>query len=308
MELISVNNIEIYEKLIQVLDKDDIRQNEPMYLHTSFKIGGPADFFVTPKNVEKLVATIKLCSKEKIPYYIIGNGSNLLVTDKGFRGVIIQIYKNFDEIKIVGDRVYAQAGVLLSKLSKKICEASLEGFEFASGIPGTLGGAVFMNAGAYGGEMKDIVESVTVVTHQGDLIDLPKEALNLDYRSSILQKEDYVAVSITLQLKQGDRETIKSNLEELTSRRKAKQPLELPSAGSTFKRPDGYYAGKLIMDSGLRGYSIGDAQVSEKHCGFVVNKGNATCEDVLRLIEHIQKVVKQSFGVDLETEVKLLGE
>jgi UDP-N-acetylmuramate dehydrogenase len=308
MELMFVNNTKIYEKLTLVLDENEIRQNEMMHLHTSFKIGGPADFFVIPKSIEKLVNTIKICTREKIPYYIIGNGSNLLVTDKGFRGVIIQIYKNFDEIKIVGERVYAQAGVLLSKLSKKIYEAGLEGFEFASGIPGTLGGAVFMNAGAYGGEMKDIVESVTVVTHQGDLIDLPKEALDLDYRSSILQKEDYVALSITLQLKKGDRETIKRNLEELTNRRKAKQPLDLPSAGSTFKRPEGHYAGKLIMESGLSGYTIGDAQVSEKHCGFVVNKGNATCEDVLQLIEHIQKVVKQGFGVELEPEVKLLGE
>lgn len=308
MELMFVNNIEIYKKLTQVLDEDDIKENEPMNLHTSFKIGGPADFFVTPKNVDKLVGTIKLCSHEKIPYYIIGNGSNLLVTDKGFRGVIIQIYKNFDKINIVGDRVSAQAGVLLSKLSKKIYEASLEGFEFASGIPGTLGGAVFMNAGAYGGEMKDIVESVTVVTHQGDLIDLPKEALNLDYRSSVLQKEDYVAISVTLHLKKGNHKAIKQVLDNLTAKRKTKQPLELPSAGSTFKRPDGYFAGKLIMDSGLSGFCIGDAQVSEKHCGFVVNKGNATCQDVLLLIEHIQKVVKQSFGVDLEPEVKLLGE
>lgn len=308
MELMFVNNIDVFEKLIQILDKEDIKVNELMKYHTSFKIGGPADYFVTPRNVEQLTKTIKLCSNEKIPYFIIGNGSNLLVTDKGFRGVLIQIYKNFDEIKIVEDRVYAQAGVLLSKLSKRIYEASLEGFEFASGIPGTLGGAVFMNAGAYGGEMKDIIESVTVVTHQGDLIDLPKEALELDYRSSILQKEDYVAISVTLQLKKGNKDNIKKNLEDLTDRRKTKQPLEYPSAGSTFKRPSGFFAGKLIMDSGLKGYSIGDAQVSEKHCGFVINKGNATCEEVLMLIEHIQQVVKQQFGVDLETEVKLLGE
>lgn len=303
-----MNNIEIYKELIQILDQDDIKQDEPMSLHTSFKIGGPADFFVTPKNIEKLVRTIKLCAKDKIPYYVIGNGSNLLVTDKGFRGVIIQIYKNFDDINIVGDRVYAQAGVLLSKLSKEIYNASLEGFEFASGIPGTLGGAVFMNAGAYGGEMKDIVESVTVITHQGDLIDLPKEALSLDYRSSVLQKEDYVAISVTLQLKKGNKASIKQILDDLTIKRTTKQPLELPSAGSTFKRPEGYFAGKLIMDSGLSGFSIGDAQVSEKHCGFVVNKGNATSEDVLLLIDHVRKVVKENFGVELEPEIKLLGE
>jgi len=303
-----VNNNEIYNKLRNVLSEKEILRDEPMKVHTSFKIGGPADFFVVPTCVESLVSTIKLCSKEKIPYYIIGNGSNLLVSDKGFRGVIVQIYKNFNEVRIVGDRVSAQAGVLLSKLSKQIYEASLEGFEFASGIPGTLGGAVFMNAGAYGGEMKHILEDVTVITHQGDLINLPKEALALDYRSSILQQEDYVAISATLKLKKGDQAFIKSTLEQLSHKRKTRQPLEIPSAGSTFKRPEGYYAGKLIMDSGLKGYSIGGAQVSEKHCGFVVNKGNATAKDVILLMEHIRLIVKEKFGVELEPEVKLLGQ
>lgn len=303
-----MNNKEIYDKLRNILDENEILENEPMSLHTSFKIGGPTDFFLVPTNIEKLVNTIKLCSNENIPYYIIGNGSNLLVTDKGFRGVIIQIYKNFNEIRIVGDRVYAQAGVLLSKLSKEIYEASLESFEFASGIPGTLGGAVFMNAGAYGGEMKHILEEVTVVTHQGDLINLPKEALELDYRSSVLQKEDYVAISAVLKLKKGDQELIKKTLDELNHKRKTRQPLEMPSAGSTFKRPEGHFAGKLIMESGLRGYSIGQAQVSEKHCGFVVNKGNASAEDVILLMDYVRKVVKEKFGVELEPEVKLLGE
>jgi UDP-N-acetylmuramate dehydrogenase len=303
-----VNNNEIFNKLRSILEDNEILRNEPMKLHTSFKIGGPADFFIAPKNIEKLVSTIKLCSNEKIPYYIMGNGSNLLVSDKGFRGVILQIYKNFNEVRIVDDRVYAQAGVLLSRLSKDIYEASLEGFEFASGIPGTLGGAVFMNAGAYGGEMKHIVEEVTVVTHQGDFINLPKEALALDYRSSILQKEDYVAISATLKLKKGEKELIKRTLDELNHKRKTKQPLEMPSAGSTFKRPEGYFAGKLIMDAGLRGHCIGGAQVSEKHCGFVVNKGSATAEDVILLMEHVREVVKEMFGVELEPEVKLLGE
>lgn len=303
-----MNNNEIFNKLRSILEDNEILRNEPMKLHTSFKIGGPADFFIAPKNIEKLVSTIKLCSNEKIPYYIMGNGSNLLVSDKGFRGVILQIYKNFNEVRIVGDRVYAQAGVLLSRLSKDIYEASLEGFEFASGIPGTLGGAVFMNAGAYGGEMKHIVEEVTVVTHQGDFINLPKEALALDYRSSILQKEDYVAISATLKLKNGDKELIKKTLDELNHKRKTKQPLEMPSAGSTFKRPEGYFAGKLIMDAGLRGHCIGGAQVSEKHCGFVVNKGSATAEDVILLMEHVRTIVKEMFGVELEPEVKLLGE
>lgn len=303
-----MNNSEILELLTHYLDEKEILINEPMCKHTTFKIGGKADFLVLPNSINKLISIIKLCIEKKIPYYIMGNGSNLLVSDKGFRGIIIQIYKNLNDIKIIEDKVYAQAGVLLSKLSKEIYEASLEGFEFASGIPGTLGGAIFMNAGAYGGEMKDIIEEATVISHQGDLITLSKEALELDYRSSILQKEDYIAISVILKLKKGNQDTIKKTMEELNLKRKTKQPLEMPSAGSTFKRPKGYYAGKLIMDSGLRGFSIGDAQVSEKHCGFIVNKGNATCEDVKNLIKHIQKIVKEKFNVELETEVKFLGE
>ncbi|MBC7958888.1 MAG: UDP-N-acetylmuramate dehydrogenase [Vallitaleaceae bacterium] len=279
-----------------------------MKFHTSFKIGGPADFFVVPKTVESLKAVIKACTQESIPYFVIGNGSNLLVTDSGFRGVILQISKNLSKIQIEGELVYAEAGVLLSKLSKAIFDHSLEGFEFASGIPGTLGGAIYMNAGAYGGEMKDVLESVEVVNQQGELLVLSKEALELGYRTSILQKNQYIAVSGTLRLKKGNQEQIKSITQELNHRRKDKQPLDLPSAGSTFKRPEGYFAGKLIMDAGLRGFSIGDAQVSEKHCGFVVNKGNATCSEVQQLIEHVRKVVLEKYAVELEPEVRILGE
>lgn len=298
----------IYELLLHVLKEDEIGRNEPMKLHTSFKIGGPADFFIVPKNVDQLKEVVRVCSNKAIPYYIIGNGSNLLVTDQGYRGVILQISKNMSKIKIEGEKVYAEAGVLLSKLSKAIYKESLEGFEFASGIPGTLGGAIFMNAGAYGGEMKDIVESVEVLTQQGEIITIEREDLALGYRSSILQTKHYIALGVTLALKKGDQKVIKSIIEDLNHKRKEKQPLELPSAGSTFKRPEGHFAGKLIMDSGLRGYAIGDAQVSEKHCGFVVNKGAATFEDVMGLMTHIRKIVKDQYNIELEPEVKILGE
>lgn len=297
-----------YNKLKELLSETEIKRNEPMSLHTTFKIGGQADYFVKPKTMEHLVYTIKCCKEHNVPYYIIGNGSNLLVSDKGYRGAIIQIYKNFNGVEINECRVRAQAGVLLSRLSRLIMEAGLEGFEFASGIPGTLGGAVFMNAGAYGGEMKDVVEAITVITHQGDLIELPKEALELDYRSSVLQKEDYVAISVDLKFREGCKKTIKSRIAELDDLRRLKQPIEKPSAGSAFKRPIGNFAGKLIMDAGLKGYSIGGAQVSEKHCGFIVNKGNATAKDVLMLMEHIKNTVKEKFDVELEAEIKLLGE
>ncbi len=297
-----------YNKLKEVLTESEVKRNEPMSLHTTFKIGGKADYFVKPKTMEHLVYAIKCCKENDIPYYIIGNGSNLLVSDKGYRGAIIQIYKNFNQVEINGCRVRAQAGILLSRLARLIMEAGLEGFEFASGIPGTLGGAVFMNAGAYGGEMKDVVEAITVITHQGDLIELPKEALELDYRSSILQKEDYVAVSIDLIFKEGCKKIIKSRIAELDDLRRLKQPIEKPSAGSAFKRPEGHYASKLIMEAGLKGYSIGGAQVSEKHCGFIVNKGDATAKDVIMLMEHIKNTVKEKFGVELEEEIKLLGE
>lgn len=299
---------EIYELLLQILDENEICRDEPMKLHTSFKIGGPADFFVSPKNVDGLKEVIKLCLSKKIPYYIIGNGSNLLITDKGFRGVILQVSKNFSQIKIDGETVYAQGGVLLSKLSKAIYEQSLKGFEFASGIPGTLGGAVYMNAGAYGREMKDVLESVEVLNQQGEIFTIPKEALELDYRSSVLQRKNYVAIAATFKLEKGNQKEIKAVIDDLTQKRKTKQPLTMASAGSTFKRPEGHFAGKLIMDSGLRGHTIGDAQVSHKHCGFVVNKGAATYEDVLQLMNYIRKVVHENYGVELEPEVRILGE
>lgn len=303
-----MNNSEILEILTLYLDKDEILINEPMNKHTSFKIGGITDFLVLPNTVTKLRSTIKVCNEKKIPYYIMGNGSNLLVSDKGYRGVIIQIYKNLNNVEIKNNKVIAEAGILLSNLAKRIYEDSLEGFEFAAGIPGTLGGAVYMNAGAYGGEMKDIIEEATVITKTGELLNLSNKELGLEYRNSILQKNAYIAISVTLNLKKGDKEKIKAITDELNLRRKTKQPLELPSAGSAFKRPKDNFAGKLIMEAGLRGYFVGDARVSEKHCGFIVNEGNARAKDVKELIEYIQKTVKKKYNVDLEPEIKFLGE
>lgn len=292
----------------EYIPRDLIKINEPMKDHTSFKAGGCADFFIVPENSTQLIELVQFLKESQVPYYIMGNGSNLLVRDKGFRGVIIQIYRNMSDVKIDGEEVWAEAGILLSSLSNKIMNSHLTGFEFASGIPGTLGGAIYMNAGAYGGEMKQVLVSADVVDEEGKIITLTNEELKLGYRSSILQQKKYIVLSAKLKLQEGDIDEIKARINYLTEQRKAKQPLELPSAGSTFKRPEGYYAGKLIMDAGLRGYSIGDAQVSEKHCGFVVNKGNASAGDIIKLIHHIQNTVKEKFGVFMEPEVRIIGE
>ncbi len=282
--------------------------NEPMNLHTSFKIGGPADLFFVPNTVDHIKEMITYCRSNDISYYIIGNGSNLLVSDEGYRGVIIQVYKNLSHILLDGCKVYAEAGVLLSKLAKTIYKSSLGGFEFASGIPGTLGGAVYMNAGAYGGEIKDILVDATILSRDGEFKTVTCHELELGYRHSVLMDRGDIVVSANMVFEQSDQESIKTLMDELNQRRKDKQPLEKPSAGSTFKRPVGYYAGKLIMDAGLRGYQIGGARVSDKHCGFVINTGNASSKDVVNLIEHIQNEVKRKFGVDLEPEVRMIGE
>lgn len=302
-----LNKSEVYKELLNIFEEKNIFKDELMKSHTSFKIGGPADFFVVPSNMQQLQKVIKFLKNSNLEYYILGNGSNLLVKDEGYRGVIIQVYKNLSNVEIVDTTVKAQAGVLLSTLANKVYKESLTGMEFASGIPGTLGGAVCMNAGAYGGEMKQVVQSVTVINNEGDFQVLGYDELELGYRTSIIQKKGFVVVDVELQLTKGNQEEIKSYMNDLTNRRKTKQPLELASAGSTFKRPTGYYAGKLIMDSGLRGYRIGDAQISEKHCGFVVNLGNAKAEDVLSLISYVQKTVKGKYGVDLEPEVRIIG-
>lgn len=301
-------NQNFYDKLNNVIAKDSILINEPMSRHTTFRVGGPADFFVTPKAKEEVRDVIRICKEAGMPYYIIGNGSNLLVSDAGYRGVIVQIYKEMNEVKVEGDLVKAQAGALLSGIAAKALGAELSGFEFASGIPGTIGGACVMNAGAYGGEMKDVLESVTVLTGEGKIIELGRNELELGYRTSVIAKKGYIVLGAVLKLERGDGEKIKTYMDELKEKRVTKQPLEYPSAGSTFKRPEGYFAGKLIEDAGLRGFQVGGAQVSEKHCGFVINRDHATAADIMELMRQVQIRVKENSGVDLEPEVKRLGD
>ncbi|MDF2546361.1 MAG: UDP-N-acetylenolpyruvoylglucosamine reductase [Anaerosolibacter sp.] len=299
---------EIYEKLKEKIQIEHIRLQEMMRDHTSFKIGGPADIMVLPTTIEEVQHALLVCRENHVPYYVIGNGSNLLVRDKGIRGVVIKIAENFSDIVIDGSRIKAQAGILLSVLSKKIMRESLEGFEFASGIPGTLGGAVSMNAGAYGGEMKDVVIGASVLDHNCNVIYLDREQLAFEYRNSLVQREGFIVLEVDIALQKGDYERIKEITADLTVKRTTKQPLHLPSAGSTFKRPPGYFAGKLIEDAGLKGVRVGDAQVSELHSGFVVNVGNATAADVIHLIKLIQKVVRDQFEVELHPEVRIVGE
>ena len=283
-----------------------IFRDELMKNYTTFKIGGKADILVRPKTYEQIGEVINLCKKHEVPYYVLGNGSNLLVSDEGYRGVILHVYNQLSDIKVEENCITASAGAILSKVATVAMENNLTGLEFAHGIPGTLGGAIVMNAGAYDGEMKNILISCEVMDEQGNVITLSNEELELGYRTSMIQKKNYIVLSATMVLNKGEKEKIKAYMKELMLRRKEKQPLDKPSAGSTFKRPEGYFAGKLIMDSGLKGYQIGGAKVSEKHCGFVVNAGNATCKDVEDLIAYVQKTVKNKFNVELEPEVKLL--
>jgi UDP-N-acetylmuramate dehydrogenase len=299
-----------YQKLQSILNDNQIMIDEPLLKHTTFQIGGPADYLTIPNTDSQVAAVIKLCLKEGMPYYVIGNGSNLLVSDKGFRGVIIKLDKSFGKITIDEESciVTAQSGVLLSKLANEIASKSFTGFEFAAGIPGTLGGAVTMNAGAYDGEIKQVITGAKVLDADGTIRNLNKEELNLRYRKSIVQDKSYIVLEATFLFQIGIKEDIRIKTNDLNERRRDKQPLEYPSAGSTFKRPEGYFAGKLIMDSGLRGYSVGNAQVSEKHCGFVINKGGASAEEVKTLITDVIQIVYNKFGVKLEPEVKLLGE
>lgn len=307
-ERFSIMNKIFYEALVKVLDEDQIKLEEPMKNHVTFRVGGPADFFVTPKNYEELSWVLKCCAKYEMPCYIMGNGSNLLVSDQGYRGVVIQLFRQLNDIQCEGNVIRAQAGALLSAVANRALEEKLTGFEFAAGIPGTLGGACVMNAGAYGGEMKDVLKSVTVLTREGERITLQKNELELGYRTSIIAKKNYIVLEAEIELEAGDAEEIKAVMDDLKERRTTKQPLEYPSAGSTFKRPEGYFAGKLIQESGLQGFQVGGAQVSEKHCGFVINKDQATAADIAELIRQVQDRVEEKFGVRLETEVKRLGE
>ena len=301
-------NQNIIEKFNDLLGEEKVKVDEPMKRHTTFRIGGPADYFLLPSSEEELSGILKICKNEELPYFILGNGSNLLVSDKGYQGVVVQLYRNFGQIRVEDSRIHAQAGALLSGIAAAAREASLTGFEFAGGIPGTLGGAVVMNAGAYGGEMKDVLKEVTVLTPEGGVLTLQADELHMGYRTSVIKEAGYIVLEAVISLEKGDQEEIRSRMQELAGMRTSKQPLSYPSAGSTFKRPEGYFAGKLIMDSGLRGYQVGGAQVSEKHCGFVINTGNATAKDVTTLMSDVQRIVMEKFGVKLEPEVKFLGE
>lgn len=296
------------EELRGVLGSDAVRLEEPMKAHTSFRIGGPAELFLTPENAAQIAETIQILRRYEIPVFILGNGSNLLVRDKGIRGAVVQLSGRMSALETDGTALYAEGGALLSAAVAKAAEAGLTGLEFASGIPGSIGGAVMMNAGAYGGEMKDVLESVDVLTQDLRRETLPVGQLGLSYRHSSLAERGDIVLGARFQLEQGDLQAIQARMAELAEQRREKQPLQYPSAGSTFKRPEGYFAGKLIQDAGLKGKTIGGAQVSEKHAGFLINTGSATAGEMLELIAFCQRTVEEKFGVRLETEVKIVGE
>lgn len=299
---------EIIQKFIGLLGEERVYIQEPMSRHTTFRIGGPADYFLVPESCGQICDILSICREEQLPFFILGNGSNLLVSDAGYRGVIIQIFRNMNKISVEGENLRVSAGALLSAVAAAAKNASLTGFEFAGGIPGTMGGAVVMNAGAYGGELKDVLSEATVLTKEGKVLKLTAQELEMGYRSSIVKKAGYLVLEAVISLKKGNYDEISMQMKELSQKRISKQPLEYPSAGSTFKRPEGYFAGKLIMDTGLRGYRVGGAQVSEKHCGFVINIGNACAKDVKDLMDDVIDKVRDKFGVTLEPEVKFLGE
>lgn len=298
----------IYKELIKITAEDRVFLNESMSKHTTFKIGGTADIYVSIKDCKEAENVIRLLSMNEVPHFIIGNGSNLLVSDDGYRGVIVEIGKDFSDITVEGDEITASAGALLIRIASEAYKNSLTGFEFASGIPGTLGGGVFMNAGAYGGELKDVITEVTLLDlTNGKTIIKSCDEMDFSYRHSIVKEQKLMVLSAKIKLSMGSKEEIKNRMDELKQQRNTKQPLEFPSAGSTFKRPEGYFAGKLIQDAGLKGYTVGGAQVSEKHSGFVINKGNATAEDVITLIKDVRDIVNDKFGVVLEPEVCMLS-
>lgn len=292
---------------IEGLGGVEIHLQEPMKKHTTFRTGGNADFYLVPSSVEDLEACIRICREEKMPYFIIGNGSNLLVSDEGFRGAVIEIGIPMSEMKVESEHIHAEAGIRLSNLAAGALAHSLTGLEFASGIPGTLGGAIFMNAGAYGGEMSQVVTRVYTLTQEGERHSYSRDEMAFGYRTSLIKTNGEIVVAADLQLQTGDADKIRQTMNELAEKRRAKQPLNFPSAGSTFKRPEGYFAGKLIQDAGLLGYQIGGACVSEKHGGFIINKDGASADDICRLICYVRECVKDKFGVTLEPEVRFLG-
>ena len=300
-------NDQFLTELENIMAGSWIFMEEPMKKHTTFRVGGPADVLVQPDETA-LAAILALCRQYYVPYSFIGNGSNLLVGDKGIRGVVIEMTDPMGNIEVHGTKITAQAGAMLSKIANTAASNGLGGMEFAAGIPGSVGGAVVMNAGAYGGEMKDIIEKVYVLDENGAQLELDRDALDLGYRHSCIPEKKYIVTKVVLELVPRNEAEIRSEMKELNEKRAEKQPLQYPSAGSTFKRPEGYFAGKLIMDAGLRGYRVGDAQVSEKHCGFVINRKNASAQEVRQLMQDVQDKVKAQFGVMLEPEVKMLGE
>ena len=300
---------EIVAKLIRgMVGEGDYKTDEPMKNHTSFRVGGPADVLVTPRSIEMTAQVYRVCRQNEIPVFVMGNGTNLIVSDKGIRGVVIKLADNLSSSSVEGEIIRAEAGMLVSAVSKLALSHELAGLEFAEGIPGTLGGAVAMNAGAYTGEMKDVVIRTTYIDSEGELGEIEGEGHCFGKRTSFIQKEGGIVVRSQLKLRRGKEAEIKALMDDFNRQLRDKQPLEMPSAGSIFKRPEGHFAGKLIQDCGLRGYGIGGAEVSAKHCGFIVNKGNAVSSDIVRLIKHIQDTVKSRFGVDLQTEVKIIGE
>lgn len=308
MERITMEG-DILGSIREIINAEQVLLNEPMSKHTTFHVGGTADVLVKPGSISEIEQVLQWCEEHAIPYYIIGNGSNLLVGDEGIRGVVIQLGSEFAEIEVGDDdSIWVQAGCMLSKVANAALEHSLTGLEFASGIPGTIGGAVMMNAGAYGGEMKDIIDCVTLLTPAGEVRILPQDQMEFGYRSSIVARQNYIVLEVKLQLQKGDAKEISARMKALNEARREKQPLEFPSAGSTFKRPEGFFAGKLIMDAGLAGYRVGDAQVSEKHCGFVINRGNATAKDIVTLMNDVVKQVEEKYQVILEPEVRRIGD
>lgn len=307
------------DRLEEIFGKENVLKNEPMSKHTTFRIGGTADFFVKVQTTQQLQEAVCFLKKENIPFYIVGNGSNLLVSDNGIRGVVLQIAEKFSGYEFIhmnkasstdkNNRILvkAKAGTMLARLGKEFADNSLSGFEFASGIPGTLGGAVYMNAGAYGGEIKDILVSATLMDKDGNIFEMNTEQMQFGYRKSIAAEKDYIVLEAVLALNAASKSEVLAKMTELADLRRQKQPLEYPSAGSTFKRPEGYFAGKLISDAGLKGFSVGGAMVSEKHAGFVINTGNATSADVIALTDAVRDKVFEKYGVKLELEIRQLG-
>ncbi|MBQ4340598.1 MAG: UDP-N-acetylmuramate dehydrogenase [Firmicutes bacterium] len=296
----------IYEKLTEHIGKDKVLKDVPLKEHISFKVGGPCKCMVFPSSAEEISKAVEICRSEKVPYYVLGNGTNVIALDEGYKGVIIKIGKNFGNIAREGNCLKAQSGVLLSNLSKKAYEYSLTGLEFAGGIPGSVGGGIMMNAGAYGGELKNVVRSVTALSCEGEVYTMAADECEFEYRNSVFQKNGSIVLEAEFELAEGDQDDILAVMQDLAKKRTEKQPLNYPSAGSTFKRPEGHFAGKLIQDSGLKGICIGGAQVSELHAGFVINKGGASASDILELIELVKNTVYDKYDVMLHPEVRVI--